>query len=111
MAITLSDDKQQEWEKFKTNGGSIIFEIDSNDISSGSDFEEYPSIQPRLTTGFELPPTSLINTPMLQALIQLHGSTWDYILCRVYLAGGKIIYRKKSNNKYEATCIIPKTST
>ncbi|MGN0921723.1 MAG: hypothetical protein ACI4NJ_08400 [Cellvibrio sp.] len=107
MAITYSDQKKQEWESFKISGGTITFEIDPEDISVTKDFETYPSIQPNLTTGFQLPPTTLINSPELQALIQIHGSQWDYILCRVYLSGGNVIYKKLNNGKYEATCNIP----
>lgn len=107
MTITYSDAKRQEYENFKKNGGSITFEIDPEDITSTRDFETNPSIQPKLTTGFELAPTTLINSPELQAEIQVHGSQWDYILCRVYLSGGKVIYRKNPNGKYEATCNIP----
>lgn len=107
MAITYSDAKKQEWENFKNKGGSITFEIDPEDISSTKDFEAAPSVQPKLTTGFELPPTSLINTPELNALIQVHGSQWDYILCRVYLSGGNVVYKKQSNGKYAATCNVP----
>lgn len=107
MAITYSEAKKNEWENFKKNGGSIAFEIDLKDISSTQEFEEYPSIKPNLTTGFELPPTSLIDTPELQALIEVHGSEWDYILCRVYLAGGKVVYKKLANGRYEATCTVP----
>lgn len=106
MAITYSDDKKTEWEIFKINGGSICFEIDPEDISITKDFECLPSIQSKLASGFELPPTSLIDTPELQALIRVYGSQWDYILCRIYLAGGKVIYKKKPNGKYEATCNI-----
>jgi len=108
MAITHSPAKQQEYENFKTNGGSITFEIDPTDISITREFESYPSIQPNLTTGFELPPTTLINLPELQASIQLHGSIWDYILCQVYNSGGNVIYKKMPNDKYEATCNVPK---
>ncbi len=107
MAITYSEAKKSEWENFKKNGGSIAFEIDSEDITGTQEFEEFPSIKPNLTTGFELPPTSLINTPELQALIQVHGSEWDYILCRIYLAGGKVVYKKLPNGKYVATCTVP----
>jgi hypothetical protein len=107
MSITYSDAKKQEWEKFKKDGGSIIFEIDPEDISSNRGFEKEPSLQSKLTTGFELPPTSLVDSPELQALIQVHGSEWDYILCRIYLSGGKVIYKQLSNGKYEATCSIP----
>lgn len=77
MTITYSDAKKQEYENFKKNGGSIILEIDPEDISSTRDFETYQSIQPKLTTGFELPPTNLIDSRELQAGIQVHGSQWD----------------------------------
>lgn len=107
MAITYSDDKKAEWERFKKEGGEISFEIDASDITSTMDFERNPLIQPKLRTGFELPPTSLIESPELQALIQVHGSDWDYILCRIYLAGGKVIYKQLENRKYEAICTVP----
>lgn len=108
MAITYSDAKKNEWDDFKRRGGTIIFEIDSEDISSTKEFETFPAIQPNLKTGFELPPTSLIDTPELQALIQVRGSEWDYILCRIYLAGGNVIYKQLPNGKYEAKCNVPK---
>ncbi len=107
MAITYSDEKKQEWENFKNKGGSINFEIDPEDISSTKDFEAHPSIQPNLTTGFELPPTPLINAPDLLGLITVYGTAWDAIMCRVYLSGGNVIYKKKPNGKYEAICNIP----
>ncbi|MBF7143266.1 MULTISPECIES: hypothetical protein [Pseudomonas] len=106
MGITYSAEKKQEWENFKTKGGMIKFEIDSTDISSTKEFETFPSIQPNLKTGFEIPPTTLIHSPELQALIQTGGSEWDYILCRIYLAGGKVTYRKLDGEKYEALCTV-----
>lgn len=106
MGINYSVEKKQEWENFKTKGGMIKFEIDSTDISSTKEFETFPSIQLNLTTGFEIPPTTLIHSPELQALIQTGGSEWDYILCRIYLAGGKVIYRKLPSEKYEAVCTV-----
>jgi hypothetical protein len=111
MAITYSEEKKIEWENFKQNGGEIIFEIDPTDISSDKEFEEFPSIKPNLSTGFELPPTSLIDTPELQALIQVFGSGWDYILCRIYIAGGKVVYKKLPSGKYEAKCTVPTDQT
>ncbi len=111
MAITYSEEKMSEWENFKKNGGAITFEIDPTDISSTQEFEEFPSIKPNLSTGFELPPTSLINAPELQALIQGHGSEWDHILCRIYLAGGKVVYKKLPSGKYEANCTVPADQT
>jgi hypothetical protein len=107
MAIAYSEEKKSEWENFKQHGGSITFMIDREDISSTNDFENFPEIQPHLETGFEIPPTCLIQTPELQALIATHGSTWDYILCRIYLSDGKVTYRKLENGRYEAICEVP----
>ncbi|KGQ20768.1 hypothetical protein LF41_1308 [Lysobacter dokdonensis DS-58] len=107
MAITYSQQKQAEWNAFKANGGSITFEIDGTDISDDASFEKLPSLQSLLKTGFEIPPTPLIETAELQSLIQVHGSEWDYILCRIYLAGGRVIYLQLPNGQYEATCTVP----
>ena len=104
MKIISSGTKETEWDNFKNNGGAITFTVDSKDICSNREFETSPSIQPDLQTGFELPPTSLINSPELQAKIMEQGSEWDNILCHVYLAGGNVIYKQISPGKYEATC-------
>jgi len=109
MKIICSDTKQIEWDNFVKNGGSITFTITSEDICSNREFETSPSIKPNLKTGFELPPTSLINSPELQTQIQAHGSEWDNILCHVYLAGGNVIYKQISIGKYEATCNASKS--
>lgn len=106
MAITYSDEKKAEWEEFKRFGGEITFEIDATDINRDRSFERLPSIAPLLKTGFEIPPTSLIDSPELQALVQLHGSEWDYIFCRIYLAGGSVEYKQNSNGKYDAKCKV-----
>jgi hypothetical protein len=39
--------------------------------------------------------------------ILVHGTQWDDILRRIYLAGGKVVYRQLGNGKYEATCTVP----
>lgn len=44
---------------------------------------------------------------LIQALIRMSGSDWDYILCRIYLAGGKVVYRQMENGKHEAACSVP----
>ena len=107
MAITYSDSKKLEFEEFKKNGGVITFEIDGEDISTNKGFESEPSLQSKLKTGFELPPTSIIDSPELQALIQIRGSAWNYILARIYLSGGNVIYKQMNSGKYEATCSVP----
>lgn len=108
MAITYSPQKAAEYEDFKKNGGTIVFEIDPEDVTTNADFEESEYLKSKLNSGFELPPTSLIETPELQAEISIHGSQWDFIFTRIYLAGGKVIFRKQSNGKYQAECTIPK---
>ncbi|EGR0096971.1 hypothetical protein QX226_22740 [Vibrio vulnificus] len=107
MAVTVTENKKQEWDTFVSKGGNIEFEIDSSDISSNLEFETYPSISPNLESGFELPPTSMISTTELQAQIMLYGSDWDQILAFVYLHGGKVIYKKVAGGKYKANCSIP----
>lgn len=107
MSITYTPEKQKEWDEFKKNGGSITFEIDATDISHDAAFENMSSLQDTLESGFEIPPTPLIETAELQALIQVHGSEWNYIFCSIYLAGGKVVFRKKANGKYEAECTVP----
>lgn len=106
MAITYSDAKAIEWKAFKRNGGTIRFEIDAEDVARNRDFEKLPSLEPKLKTGFELPPTSLIDSPELKAAIRVYGSEWDSILCRIYLAGGRVIYKQQQNGKYEAICTV-----
>ncbi len=107
MSITFSVEKNAEWNAFKSSGGTIVFEIDGTDINRDLAFEREPYLKDRLSTGFEIPPTPLIETPALQALIQVHGSEWDFILCRIYLAGGNVVYRQLEGGKYEATCTVP----
>lgn len=65
MAIACAAEKNEEWSAFKVNGGSIAFEIDRTDISHDAAFETLASLQSKLRTGFEIPPTSLIETPEL----------------------------------------------
>lgn len=106
MAITYTAALKDEWESFKNNGGKIVFEVDPEDIASDRGFETDASLRPNLATGFELAPTSLIDTPELQALIQTAGSEWSYIFMRIYLAGGKVIYRRLPSGKYSASCEV-----
>lgn len=106
MTVTYSDAKKREFEDFQKNGGTIIFEIDAEDISDSKDFEISPEIQAKLGSGFELPPTTMIHTAELQAQVLLYGSPWTVMMTDVYRRGGRIIYRQKATGKYEATCSV-----
>ena len=53
--MTVAGISKDEYELFKKNGGNAIFIIDANDISENKEFEGYPSVKPKLKTGFELP--------------------------------------------------------
>lgn len=111
MAITYSEQKSAEWERFKRNGGEIVFEVDREDISTNADFESDPDISKQLDSGFELPPSLIIGTPELQVLIGAYGSQWDYIMTRVYLEKGRVVYKRKLNGKYDAHCVVPAVTT
>jgi hypothetical protein len=101
-------DHNKEYDRFKSEGGDIVFTIDGTDISEKKEFEQFPSVIPKLQTGFELPPTTMIHAAELLAQIRVRGSEWDNILASVYLCGGKIIYKQIGGGKYEAHCSVPK---
>ena len=92
---------------FMEKGGDITFEIDATDISKDREFENFPQIKPKLKTGFEIPPTSMIHAVELLASIRMYGSDWDNIFASVYICGGKVIFKKISDNKYQAHCSTP----
>lgn len=98
---------KSQYENFLENGGQLVFTIDSKDISSTSEFENFPLIKPFLSTGFELKPTTIIEVPEFAAEIYVHGDDWARVITVVYRNGGSIVYRKLSNGKYEATATMP----
>jgi hypothetical protein len=106
VTVTYSDAKKKEFEEFQKNGGTIIFEIDAEDISESKDFETSPDIQPKLGSGFELPPSTIIHSAEAQAQVLVYGSPWTIMMTDVYRRGGRIIYKQKTSGKYEATCSV-----
>lgn len=99
---------QEEFDLFMKNGGDIVLEIDPTDISQTREFEKFPSLVDKLDSGFELPPTTLIQAKELLAQIHLYGSEWDKIFATVYICGGKVFFKRVSEDKYQAVCMIPK---
>lgn len=98
---------QEQYEKFMKEGGDIVFEIDATDISKNREFESFDSIKPKLDTGFELPPTTMIHVADFLAAIRIHGDEWSNILVTIYLCGGKVVYKRISTDKYQAHCSVP----
>ncbi|OHU97801.1 hypothetical protein BLA34_22005 [Ralstonia solanacearum] len=103
MAVTGVS--RQQYETFMRSGGTLTFRVEAHDIDNSDDgaFEQSPTIQPRLHTGFEIPPTSLImDDPKAYAEAWLHGDLWTRVIVRVYSQGGKIVYRKVAQGQYDA---------
>jgi len=105
MAVTGVTNEQ--YKEFLKNGGTLVFTIDSEDISSNTEFENYPLIKPFLNIGFEIKPTPMIEIPDFAAQIYVHGDDWSRVITFVYRNDGSIVYKKNSNGQYEATATIP----
>lgn len=105
MAVT--DVNKQQYDDFLENGGNVIFTIDSTDISPDGAFENFPLIKPCLYSGFELSPSTIIHAPQAAVDLYVHGDSWGKVITVVYRFGGKIIYKKLSNGRFQADCTIP----
>jgi hypothetical protein len=105
MAVT--GPTHQQYNDFLTNGGTLTFTIDANDISPDNTFENLPLIKPYLYSGFELRPSSIIHEPQEAAQIYIHGDSWTRVVTIVYRNGGKIVYKKLSSGIFQAECTIP----
>lgn len=100
--VTIAD-----YRKFLNEGGQITFEIDAEDIERDKKFENIPQIKSLLSTGFELPPTSIIDDSRAVVQIWTYGEPWTIVLTDVYRKRGKIIYKRLISGKYQAECSIP----
>ncbi|MBC3830958.1 hypothetical protein H8K33_05525 [Undibacterium amnicola] len=105
MAVTGAT--QQQYKDFLTNGGTLTFTIDANDISPDNAFENFSLIKPYLHTGFELRPSSIIHEPQEAAQIYVYGDSWTRVVTTVYRNGGKIVYKKLNSGVFQAECTIP----
>ena len=105
MAITGVTEK--EYTHYVLHGGSLRFEIEASDIDPSGEFEKSPLIKPYLTSGFELKPSPVIDVPANSAALFLYGGSWDRVIAHTYINGGKIVYSKLSNGRYEAKVESP----
>lgn len=99
---------QEQYKKFLENGGKITFLIDGSDISKKQEFEEFPTIKPLLTTGFEIRPSTIIHSSDVYIDIMVHGDHWTRVSTFVYKHGGNIVYKKLEDGRYQADCSIPR---
>lgn len=99
-----------QYEEFLINGGELRFELDAEEIATGAEFEKSPHIAPLLDTGFELPPSAVIENPESAAQLLMHGDWWVRAVVFTYRHGGSVIYRRVSPGRYEATATMPSKS-
>ena len=97
----------EEYERFLKYGGVIIVYLDRDSFMRDKTLEESPAIKPLLQHGFELPPTTLIYDDSAAMQLLLHGDTWTRIVTHTYRKGGRIVYRKVSEETYEAIVTVP----
>ena len=98
---------QTQYAEFLENGGTLVFTIDSIEISSNNSSEDYSQVKPYLYSGFELEPSSIIHDPKYDGHLLLHGDSWSKVVTSVHRLGGKIIYKKLTTGNYQAECTVP----
>ncbi|MFG0435090.1 hypothetical protein [Enterobacter hormaechei] len=92
---------------FFANGGTIEYEVDANEVDeTNPKFYELPTIKPKLHTGFELPPSTVIHEPNTAHLITAAGNNWTRFIAKIYRMNGKIIYTQITQDLYRAVCTI-----
>lgn len=105
--MAISGVSETDYRRFLAHGGTLIFEVDAEDIDSSRGFESSPLIQPYLESGFELKPSPIINEPREKAMLFLYGGSWTRVITRTYLDGGTITYKKLPSGRYEANVVVP----
>lgn len=98
---------EEEYKHFLAHGGTLIFEIDADDIDSRGGFEDSPLVKPHLESGFELRPSQVIEDLPNTAALFLYGGSWTRVVTHTYLQGGTINYRKLPSGRYEAKVEAP----
>ncbi len=104
MAITGVT--KEKYQRFLEKGGSLSFQIYSSDIDSTGGFED-SLLKSQIESGFELKPTSLREGSVEEVQLLIYGEPWTQFVAHVYKHGGKIIYRKLPNGRYEAQADVP----
>ena len=105
--MTIQGISREEYQKLFSAGGEHTVVLDRSDISADGSFEEFSLIKPYLDTGFEIEPTPSITEPSMIAALSVYGDDWTQIVARVYIKGGKVIYRRLENLRYEAKITVP----
>ncbi|MDW9365806.1 hypothetical protein GOA99_07180 [Sinorhizobium meliloti] len=91
------------WNVLK-EGGSYTMLLDADDMQMSDDVVE--ALGDTLHTGFEMEPTSLIYFDDAASEILRLADGWTAVPVRVYRAGGKIIYKKLSDGRFEARITV-----
>jgi hypothetical protein len=98
----------QPYYYFLENGGEHKVILNKTDICK-ENFEEHEGIKENIEIGFELPPSPVLAaSPGDRAMVYHYGKDWDRAVIFVYGQGGKIIYRKIDEDKFEATLTFEK---
>jgi hypothetical protein len=98
---------EDQYTQFLKNGGKLIFQIDAGDIDPTGGFARSPIIAPNLSTGFELVPSPIIEDPNHRGQLLFFGGSWERVIAYTYLHGGKIIYKKLPDGRFEAAVSMP----
>lgn len=84
-------------------GGVLEFELDALEVGGNStDFEKFPSLVNILSTGFELPATSMVADPKFLAQILVHADFWTKLHAYTYAMGGSVVYKQLPSGRYHA---------
>ncbi|EER1408985.1 TPA: hypothetical protein IBI84_003616 [Escherichia coli] len=90
---------------FFKNGGTIEYEITSDEISPNNpNFENWDSIKDSLYTGFYFPVSDAITQGAVEATQVInYADAWTKLITRVERLGGEVIYKKLNSGKFSAT--------
>jgi len=105
--LAITGVSQEQYAHYLSNGGTLVFQLEANDIEPGSGFEKSALISPFLDTGFELKPPPLIESPSDAAQLLLRGESWLRVVVFTYRRGGSIVYKRVAAGRYEATVSSP----
>ena len=103
--MSVSGPTLDEFREVLQKGGNLVFIINTSDIENGGAFENIDSIKSNLYTGFELPPSPLVDKMIAEIIV--YGDTWGGVIAYVCGCRGRITYKKIGDNHFEAVCDIP----
>jgi hypothetical protein len=103
MTMKYADEELEVIRGVIEHGGIYTIEIDASEIPMTEVEEAWDGIAPVLTSGFEMPPSTVIQDPVAANEILTKVDTWGQIVVLVYRSGGRIIYRKLHSGRYEAS--------